>query len=450
MSVALKVLWSEGLTLFPQHLQQQDLYHEGRLHRTARSINANLWGIRDAKWRAEELANSVLRADTLSLVFQDGELYDAPGADMLPAPVDLGALPSEVTHFTFHAALPMLKPYGSNLPALDGHHNGARYMQTDAETPDLFSEAVGSNIAYLKKRLLLISDHEPLNNYIHFPVIRVLRSTGGGFEIDPTFMPPGVCIGGVAGLSALVDNLLSKLSTKRDSLSSRQRQTRKDVFEFHSGDMAAFWMLHTIHTASAALADMADFPEQHPRQLFEVLRTLAAGLLTFSPKYSIADFPKYRHMEPEIHFGKLDLIIRDLVDTVISSKFFLIPLQRDEQKPNHHRGKLDAAKIDHGTILCLAVNAEMPALELVSIVPNRFKVGSPDDVERLVVSSLPGVELVHMAQVPGAIPVRPNTYYFSIENRGELYESMRKAQAISIYTPGGMQGLKLELIALST
>ena len=227
MSVALKVLWSEGLTLFPQHLQQQDLYHEGRLHRTAKSINPNLWGIRDAKWRPEELANSVLRADTLSLVFQDGELVDAPGADMLPVPVDLSALPSGVTHFTFHAALPLLKPNSSNLPAADGHHQGARYVQTDTDTPDLFSEAVGSNIAYLRKRLLLISDHEPLNHYVHFPVIRVLRSTGGGFEIDPTFMPPGVCIGGVAGLPALLDKLLSKLSSKRDSLSSRQRQTKK-------------------------------------------------------------------------------------------------------------------------------------------------------------------------------------------------------------------------------
>jgi type VI secretion system protein ImpJ len=449
MSVALKVLWSEGLTLFPQHLQQQDLYHEGRLHRTARSINANLWGIREAKWRAEELANDLLRADTLSLVFQDGELYDAPGADLLPPPIDLSALPSEETVFTFHAAMPMLKPYGSNLPTPDGHHNGARYTQTDAETPDLFSEAVGSNIAYLKKRLMLISDHEPLENYVHFPVIRLLRSTGGGFEIDASFMPPGVCIGGIAGLPAMLDNLLAKLTTKRDFLSSRQRQTRKDVFEFHSGDMAAFWMLHTIHIASAALADMAHHPALHPRQPFEALQCLAAGLLTFSPKYSIADFPKYKHMEPEIHFGKLDMIIRDLVDTVISSRFFLIPLQRDEQKPNHHRGKLDATKIENNTLLCLAVNADMPALELVAIVPNRFKVGSPDDVERLVVSSLPGVELVHMPQVPSAIPVRPNTYYFSIENRGDLYENMRKAQAISIYAPGGMHGLKLELIALS-
>jgi type VI secretion system protein ImpJ len=449
MNMALKVLWSEGLTLFPQHLQQQDRYHEDRLHRTARSLNVHHWGVRAASWQVEDLANNVLRASKLSLLFQDGELYDAPGADLLPTPLDLSALPPDQTVFTVHAALPILQPHGSNLPSADGHHHGTRYAPADADTPDLFSDAVASNVAYLKKRLLLIGADDPLDSYVHFPLIRLKRCNGGGFEVDAAFMPPGVCIGGIAGLSTLLDGLLSKLHAKAATLSGRQRQSRKDVFEFHSGDMAAFWMLHTIHVANAALTDLAHFPEQHPRQLFQALRALAAGLLTFSPKYAVTDFPKYNHLAPASHFGELDRIVRDLVDTVISSKFFLIPLQRDEQKPSHHVAKLDALRIDGTTTLCLAVNADMAALELVSIVPSRFKVGSPDDVERLVVSSLPGVELVHMAQVPAAIPVRPNTYYFVLERRRELYENMLKAQAISIYTPAGITDLQLELMAIS-
>lgn len=448
MNMARKVLWCEGETLSPQHFQQLDRYHEGRLHRIARSLNADLWGVRAATWREEDLANGMLEATSLSLVFQDGELYDAPGADLVPERLDLRALPSGETIFTIHAALPMLQPHGGNLPAPDGHHNGARYVSTHADMPDLFSAADASNVAFLQKRVLLISGHEPLDSYIHFPVLRLRRAGDSGFEIDPGFMPPGVCIGGVTGLSALLDELQGKLSSKSEALSGRHRQSREDVFEFHSGDMAAFWMLQTLHIGSAALADLAHCRDQHPRQLFEAMRTLAAGLLTFSPKYSVASLPKYNHLEPKTHFGTLAAIIRDLVDTVISSKCLLIPLQRDEQKPSYHRGKLDTLAIEGGTRLCLAVSADMPALELVSLVPRRFKVGAPDDVERLVVSSLAGVELVHMAQVPAAIPVRPNTYYFSIGNRSELYEHMLKAQAITVYAPDGMHGLKLELIAL--
>ena len=41
-----KVLWGEGLFLRPQHFQQQDRYHEGRLNQTARALHPYGWGVR--------------------------------------------------------------------------------------------------------------------------------------------------------------------------------------------------------------------------------------------------------------------------------------------------------------------------------------------------------------------------------------------------------------------
>ena len=91
----------------------------------------------------------------------------------------------------------------------------------------------------------------------------------------------------------------------------------------------------------------------------------------------------------------------------------------------------------------------MPALELVAAVPVRFKIGSPDDIERIVVSALPGITLTHMPQVPTAVPVRPDTYYFLLSTKNGLYENALKAQAIAIYAPDGMRELKIELIAFT-
>ncbi len=96
----------------------------------------------------------------------------------------------------------------------------------------------------------------------------------------------------------------------------------------------------------------------------------------------------------------------------------------------------------------LAVSASMPALDLVAVVPSRFKLGAPDDVERILMSALPGVELQHLPQVPAAVPVRPGTHYFSFGRSGALYQNMLKAQALSLYVPAGMTDLQLELIAL--
>jgi type VI secretion system protein ImpJ len=92
----------------------------------------------------------------------------------------------------------------------------------------------------------------------------------------------------------------------------------------------------------------------------------------------------------------------------------------------------------------------MPAVELVEVVPLRFKVGAPDDVEKLVLSAMPGVRLAHAPQVPAAVPVRPDTCYFTLDSKGPLYERMLQAQSIEIYAPSGMRELRLELIAVNS
>jgi type VI secretion system protein ImpJ len=110
---------------------------------------------------------------------------------------------------------------------------------------------------------------------------------------------------------------------------------------------------------------------------------------------------------------------------------------------------LDPAKVNRDTQLCLAVSADMPALELVAAMPVRLKVGSPDGLEKILGSALPGVPLTHMPQVPAAVPVRPNTYYFALSARSTLYEHALNQGALAVYALDGIPGLKIELIAIS-
>jgi type VI secretion system protein ImpJ len=123
---------------------------------------------------------------------------------------------------------------------------------------------------------------------------------------------------------------------------------------------------------------------------------------------------------------------------------------RLEVRPSYHLGHLDSQRIDESAAFYLAVNAAIPPAELVSVVPVRFKVGAPDDVEKAVLSALAGVKLSHAPQVPAAIPVRPGSTYFAIEARGPLYERMLKSQSIMIYVPTGIPELKLELMAVTS
>lgn len=444
-----KILWTEGVTLRPQHFQQQDLYHEARLQRMAAALHPYVWGVRAAAWDEEALANNILQAESLSLVFQDGDTYDAPGPDRLPEAVELEGLPPSEQHFTFYAALPAYRPHGGNLAGVRGQDQGqgqARFRQLEVETPDLYTEALDAGIVYLAKQARLLSHLAPRSGYVSFPVLRLRRRNGGGFEIDPKFVAPSLSVGAARTLTRQLQALMQRLQAKIDALYAAQREPSKDVV-VQGGDASSFALLQTISAGCATLHHHAQCRGFHPERLFQDLLGLAGGLMAFSRKVSVKDLPGYDHEQPGPAFARLDAILRDLVDMVISSKYLAIPLVQDAARPSYFEGRLPDG-IDQKTMLCLGVRADIPALELVAMAPARFKVAAPDDVGRLVASALPGVELVHLPQVPAAIPVRPSTYYFALQGKGPLYATMLQRQVASVYVPSGIRDLDLELFAV--
>ena len=441
MTTPAPVLWGEGHFLRPHHFQQQDRYHDLRLQQMASALHPYAWGVRQVDIDHEGLRSDVLRVDALSLVFRDGETIRAPGPDNLPVPLNLTTIPPDVQEATVHAALPRLKPHGGNCSGTD-----ARFATEQREVEDLYSRAAGMQVAVLRKAVRLVTSLEPIDAYETIPIARIRRMAAGGFEADSEFLPPSLSIGATAAMFRRLARLMEKLLAKVNALYGHHREPSRNVIEIRSGDASAFWLLHTASSAHAALAHLAQHRDLHPERLFQELLSLAGALTTFSRSYRLEDLPAYSHADPGPSFARLDAIVRDLLDTVISSRYFSIALDND--RPNYFRGTLDSGKIDDRTMLYLAVSANMPALQLVEAVPLRFKVGAPEDVEKFVLSALPGVKLSHAPQVPSALPVRPETYYFSIDSRGVLYEAMLKAQAISIYVPAGLEDLRLELVAV--
>ncbi|WP_078998024.1 type VI secretion system baseplate subunit TssK [Lysobacter enzymogenes] len=438
-----KIFWGEGLFLRPQHFQRQDAYHEGQVREMSSALHPYAWGLRQARFDVQSLASGTLRALQLSAIFPDGESYAAPGDDELPEAVSLADLPAGVQSTTIHLALPLLKEHGGNCAESAA---AARFTQHNQVTLDLYTDAAEAELAYLRKSVRLLTDDEPRDPYVTVAVARVRRTPTGGFELDEAFMAPSISVSASAQLHAQLRRLLDSLQAKTDALYGLHREPSQHIIEFRSGDIASFWLLHTVNSSFAALSHLFRHPGLHPERLHQELSRLAGSLLTFSKIYGLGDLPAYSHADPEAGFERLFEMIRELLDTVISARYFQIALT--EVKPSFHLGRLDSQRIDEKSVFYLGVAADIPGPELIQTVPVRFKVGAPDDVEKCVLSALPGVKLTHAGQVPAAIPVRPGSYYFAVEPRGPLYERMIKSQSLMIYVPAGVRDLKLELIAL--
>lgn len=447
MNTAPKVLWGEGLFLRPQHFQRQDAYHESRLHQIATAVHPYAWGVRALEVDREALANSSLRFNELSAIFPDGEAYNAPQFDVLPPAISLADIALTQQSITFYLAVPTLNSYGGNASDPGSSNVATRYHQRGVETPDLFTQSATAEVMFLGKQARLVSQFEALDSFVSFPVVRLLREATGGFKLDPSFMPPCVSIKSNPVLFLHLRRLMDSLQAKVGSLYGHHREPSKNVIEFRSGDIASFWLLHTASAAFASLTHLFHHPVLHPERYFEQLLSLAGQLMTFSKTHTLVDLPVYKHTDPSPAFAHLHAMIKDLLDTVISSRYFSILLS--ETKPSYHSGRLDSGKIDERTTFFLAVSADMPALELVEIVPQRFKIGAPDDVDKFVLAAMPGVRLAHSPQVPAALPVKPETYYFSVEGKTPLYDRMLQAQSISIYVPSGIPNVQIELMAVT-
>lgn len=442
-----KVLWGEGLFLRPQHFQRQDAYHEARIQDLSTVLHPYGWGCRRIKFDPQALAGGTLRPLDLSVVFADSEPYDAPVHDALPDAISLKELSSSIQATTIHLALPLIRDDGDNCAVADLAQT-ARYRQTNHATKDLYTDSTEAELAYLGKLTRLLTDDQPRDAYTSVPIARIRRTSTGGFELDEDFIPPCVCLQASPILVRHLRSMLDSLQAKVDALYGVHRQTSQNIIEFRSGDIASFWLLHTINSSFGALTHLLQHQRLHPERLHQELLRMAGALMTFSNNYRLGDLPHYRHELPQQPFERLFEIARDLLDTVISTRYFQISLT--EIKPSFHLGRLDSQRIDEGATFYLSVASALPAQEIVQSVPVRFKVGAPDDVEKCVLSALPGVRISHAAQVPAAIPVRPGNQYFQLDPRGPLYERMLKAQSIMIYVPAGVHDLKMELIAVAS
>lgn len=442
-----KILWGEGLFMRPQHFQQQDAHAEAQLRRAMLTANPFAWGIRDLALDHDSLKSGMLRFNRIDAVFANGDSFTAPDIDQLPAPMALDTALANDGVREFCLALPLLDIHGRNCSDSTTDGGQVRYLIVPRETDDLYTDAVSAEISTLSKMSILKGSDEPRDRFLSMPIVRIRRTASNGFEVDPAFIPPSLSLSSAPPLYLMLQRQIDALLAKTEALYGFHREPSKNVIEFRSGDIASFWLLHTVSSACATLTHFLHNPALSPERLFQELLRLAGGLMTFSKGLTLNELPSYEHAQPGPCFNRIDQILRELLDTVISTRYFIIALS--QPKPSFFAGRLDSEKIDNNTAFYLGITATHPQSEIIESVPLRLKVGAPDDVEKLVLSAMSGVRLSHAAQVPPAIPVRPGACYFALDPHGPLYERMLKAQSAMIYAPESYRDLKIEMIAVT-
>lgn len=447
MSRGKRILWGEGMFLRPQHFQQQALYEEQQRAHLANAVRRHGWGLAGIEFDDAALKCGQVRLDRLSIRFRDGTSLVAPGLDPLPVSRELNEIPTCGTRTTLYACLPDLRAYGGNvLRESSPPGKTERYARHTGSVADLYTTALETELTCLHLNVQLRVAEENRDGFDALPVACLLKDGSGHWQIDDSYLPPMTELGASPLLTRLLRRLLDILAAKCAALTALHRERTAHVMEYTTSDIASFWLLHTVNRNHARLRHLHATSPVHPEELYMALAELCGELLTFSRTEVVADLPAYRHDDLAATFLPLDERIRDLLDTVISSRYVAVPL--NSAKPSFHIGHLDSDRLVDGVDFYLSVQTELPLATVIESIPYKLKVGAPDDVDKILNSAVRGVALAHATQTPSSIPVRVGNHYFALEPHGEIYQRMLQARSICIYVPQTLAAVKLELLAV--
>jgi len=444
----LKPLWHDGLILSQQHFQQQDRWIEFSVQQFVSAAFAAPWGTLSVEVDEEALATGRLKLTRLKARLRDGTPIDTTVSDTLPGARDLAqGIPADLQSVIVYAALALPDANGNNCRFDESAlARPRRFYREFAKVMDLYG-TVETEIAVERHAVRLLFDFEPHADDTVCAVARLTRAANGQFQVDHRFVPPCLTLGSHPLLIERVNRLADILQAKSLALGARRSERVEQVTEYGVADVQLFWLLHCIHSAWPQLRLFSAHPARPPEHLYVTLTQLVGALTTFSTSVQLSDIPAWDHAHAENVFARLESMIRELLDAIIPSR--VVPIGLTHRSPTTWTGQfLDERIVDGVSDWYLSINARMAAFDLVEQFPRLCKIGAPDDVDHIVNSALPGIPLKAVQRVPGAIPVRLDNHYFSLDSTSPAYERMLAARACQIYLPVSVADASLELYAV--
>ncbi|OZI20159.1 type VI secretion system-associated protein [Bordetella genomosp. 9] len=444
-----KIVWSEGMLLQQQHLQQHDRYWrnyiDGRLGRGPRR-----WGFSRLELDEHQLALGKLALLACEGIMPDGTPFSLPVDDDLPGARDV---PDGTRDVLAVLALPLARPGAPEAAADDvaddvvGNPGAApaRYRIAEYTVHDSNADADQDALLQVGRlRLRLAFDHEVAEGHAVLGVVRILeRRSDGTVLLDRAYCPPVIDCRAAPRLVRLTDELVGLLGQRGAALADRLvRPTTHGAAE-----IAEFLLLQLVNRAEPFFSHLAAAGGLHPEHLYREMLRLAGELACFSqgdrrpPK-----LPPYRHDGLDSCFQPLMEYLRRALSAVIEPQAIPIPLE--EGQFGMRVGRIPDVGLLRTASFVLAAGADLPADALWASLPAKLKVGPVEKIHDLVTLQLPGIALRTLPVAPRQLPFHANRCYFALDASDELWADLPVSAGIALHVAGDFPGLRLELWAI--
>jgi type VI secretion system protein ImpJ len=429
--------------LGPHHFQAQGRYFEDSIQFAAAALWSHPYGFIGYGLDAEALTNGTVSIVHARGILPDGLPFHMPEHDSPPParPIE-GLFPPTREGILVYLAIPQRRLDGMNCASEDTAD--VRFV---AEMRPLVDETTGRDerdIRIARKNLRLLLDTEPMDGLAAMPIARVIRDGAGHYIYDAEFVPPCLQISASERLMLIVRRLIEILQEKSSSLA--RTASAKGEGEYSAGEIANFWLLHSVNSSHAALRHLWMVKRGHPEDLFIELSRLAGALCTFSLDSHPQTLPSYDHDSPQRCFDELDRHIRMHLEITVPTNCLAIKLTRVADY--FYEGDVTDTRCFGRSRWVLGVRSAVGEADLITRVPQLVKICSAKFIAELVKRAVAGLPLLHLPMPPPAVPTRLEMQYFSISKSGPFWDNVVQTARVGIYVPGDLPDPELELLVV--
>jgi type VI secretion system protein ImpJ len=431
MSDTNKVVWSEGLFLRTQHLQQQDRYTEALVRGALQAVSLHSFGFRSLTLDKPALDAGRVAIATAAGIFPDGTPFAIPENTSAPAPVQIKSDMSGLVSL----AIPIEKPGAATIDPAHADPAGSRYRGTIQTVRDAVrggADPEDLEVAHLAARLIL--PNEDTAGYVTLPVARVEGlKADASVAMSEGYLAPALCLQAVpwyAGLAQEVVTGLERIGEAHGKL----------VLGGAGRSIENLLLLELANTARPRVAHMLAQNLQHPSDFFMELAGLAGRMATYgSSSRRLSDMPAYDHIDPQPAFAALADTLRSLMLSLrhVEPKSRALQVARHAQ--NIWKVRIDNPDILKTSRIVLRIGSDLSDESLRRIFVDQATVGAADAFEKLWKSRLPGIPLKPLHSQPREIPYDGERLCLELDQKSEHFAQLTDAPGFVIGVSGALE-----------
>ncbi len=430
-----RVVWSEGMLMCPQHLQQQDLFMEATLAARLSGVSPYDWGVASLTIDEGELSGGILKVSEFVGVLSGGlplELGKGEAGGPPSRPIE-DHFPATATALEVYLAVPAAREGIPNYQDAVDDSAGARYRMMNRPVPDLTIAKTEQIIGFGRPNVAVLFGNETREDFETLKIAEVVRNAGGGFSLSTNYIPPSLYVAGSTVLAGYAQELLSAMLSKQRALADARRQIDAAAVEFTSQDITRFLLLNALNGSIPVVRHIAENKKVSPLATYLSLVQLAGQLTSFSSEVDPSSFPAFNFGDLRSTFEPLKAAIDKMLGVLVRERCITVPL---EARPDGvWLGQLKDKRLPDCQQFVLAVEASSPQQETANKLPKLSKIASWKQIGPIVQGALPGAPLKATHRPPPEVPVRPKIVYFLVDTSDRYWRQVVSERTVAIYLP---------------